>query len=57
MNWLVELLLTLITWSFRDDTRSVVGKSRIDEESDRLWKWIAVAVIIAATIAWLVFRR
>ena len=57
MDWLVELLLTLITWPFRDDTRSLVGKSRLDEENDRLWKWVAVAVIFAATIAWLVFRR
>lgn len=55
MDWIIELLLALFGGSGRED-RSVVGKSRLDEESSRLWTWIGIAAIVLGTVIWLVTR-
>lgn len=59
MNWLVELLIEVASWPFRNrqDDRSVVGKSRLDEEADRLWKWVAVVALVMGIAVWLIFRK
>ena len=58
MDWLVELLLSLLAGPFRDAgaDRSVVGKSRLDEEADRWWKWVVVAALVIGATAWFIFR-
>ncbi len=60
MNWVAHLLLELLSmlWPFghRRDDRSVVGKSRLDEETARLWKWIVFAALGIGGLIWLITR-
>ena len=60
MDWIFELLFEMLgaLWPFghRREDRSVVGKSRLDEETARFWWWIALAALVIGAALWLLTR-
>ncbi len=54
VDLLFELLTYLWPWRGHREDRSIVGKSRLDEEAARYWKWVVIAILAICAGIWIV---